>query len=47
MTKRVLLCIMDGWGISAKTTEYDATKFAHPVNVPKIRKRLSVNFNPR
>ena len=36
MSKRVLLCIMDGWGISTGSAEYDATKLAHPVNVPKL-----------
>ena len=32
MTNRVLLCIMDGWGISTGSEKYDATKRAHPVN---------------
>jgi len=36
MNKRVLLCIMDGWGISKGSEKYDATKLAHPVNVPKL-----------
>jgi len=36
MAKRVLLCIMDGWGISTGSEKYDATKLAHPVNVPKL-----------
>lgn len=36
MTKRVLLCIMDGWGISNSHPEYDATKLANPVNVNKL-----------
>lgn len=36
MNKRVLLCIMDGWGISTGSSEYDATKLSHPVNVPKL-----------
>ncbi len=36
--KRVLLCIMDGWGISTGTEKYDATKLSHPVNVPKLIK---------
>ena len=37
MTNRVLLCIMDGWGISGiNNTEHDATKLAHPINVPKL-----------
>ena len=36
MTNRVLLCIMDGWGISTGSEKYDATKLAHPVNVPKL-----------
>ncbi len=36
MTKRVLLCIMDGWGISTSHPEYDATKLANPVNVNKL-----------
>ena len=38
MTNRVLLCIMDGWGISTGSEKYDATKLAHPVNVPKLEK---------
>ena len=36
MTNRVLLCIMDGWGISTGKAEYDATKLSHPVNVPRL-----------
>lgn len=38
MAKRVLLCIMDGWGISKGSPEYDATKLAHPVHVDKLEK---------
>ena len=38
MNKRVLLCIMDGWGISDGEEKYDATKLAHPVNVPRLEK---------
>jgi len=38
MDKRVLLCIMDGWGISTGSSEYDATKLANPVNVPRLEK---------
>ena len=38
MTQRVLLCIMDGWGISKNHPEYDATKLAHPVHVDKLEK---------
>lgn len=38
MSKRVLLCIMDGWGISIGSEKYDATKLAHPVNVPRLEK---------
>ncbi len=34
--KRVLLCIMDGWGISKSSTQYDATKLSHAENVPKL-----------
>lgn len=38
--KRVLLCIMDGWGINQnpKIDQYDATKLAPPVNVEKLKK---------
>ena len=36
MNGRVLLCIMDGWGISSGKSEYDATKLANPINVPKL-----------
>ncbi len=38
MSKRVLLCIMDGWGISKNHPEHDATKLAHPVHVDKLEK---------
>ena len=34
--KRVLLCIMDGWGISKGLEKYDATKLSQPVNVPRL-----------
>lgn len=38
--KRVLLCIMDGWGINpvAGSQEHDATKVSHPVNIEKLKK---------
>lgn len=37
--KRVLLCIMDGWGINTnpKTDKYDATKLAPPINVERLK----------
>ena len=38
MNKRVLLCIMDGWGISSNHPEYDATKLAHAENVTRLEK---------
>ncbi len=38
MNKRVLLCIMDGWGISYGDEKFDATKLADPVNVNKLEK---------
>ena len=38
MADRVLLCIMDGWGISNGAEKYDATKLCHPINVPKLEK---------
>ena len=38
MKNRVLLCIMDGWGISTGAEKYDATKLSHPVNVPELIK---------
>ena len=38
MNRRVLLCIMDGWGISTGAEKYDATKLAHPVNVDSLEK---------
>ncbi len=38
MNKRVLLCIMDGWGISSNHPEFDATKLAKAVNVEKLIK---------
>lgn len=38
--KRILLCIMDGWGINPnpKFDKYDATKLAPPVNVERLKK---------
>ena len=33
MKNRVLLCIMDGWGISEGSEKYDATRLADPVNI--------------
>ncbi len=36
--QRVLLCIMDGWGISTSHPENDATKLANPVHVNKLEK---------
>lgn len=38
--KRILLCIMDGWGINPnpKIDKYDATKLAPPINVEKLKK---------
>lgn len=38
--KRVLLCIMDGWGINPKPklSKYDATELAPPINVNKLMK---------
>lgn len=38
--KRVLLCIMDGWGINTNPNidKYDATKLAPPVNVERLKK---------
>lgn len=37
--KRILLCIMDGWGINSnpKIDKYDATKLAPPINVEKLK----------
>lgn len=37
--KRVLLCIMDGWGINpnADLSKYDATYLAPPINVDKLK----------
>lgn len=38
--QRVLLCIMDGWGINPKSDlkNYDATELAPPVNIEKLKK---------
>ena len=36
MTQRVLLCIMDGWGISTGAEKYDATKLSHPIHVDEL-----------
>ncbi len=38
MTQRVLLCIMDGWGISTGCKTTDATALANPVNVNRLEK---------
>lgn len=40
MSKRVLLCIMDGWGVNpnADAEKYDATFESHPVNFAKFKK---------
>ncbi len=34
----VLLCIMDGWGISKGSEKYDATKLSNPINVENLIK---------
>ncbi len=39
MSRRVLLCIMDGWGISGNHPEFDATKLAHAENIKKLEER--------
>ena len=39
MNKRVLLCIMDGWGISSEHPEFDATKLAHAENVNQLQNK--------
>jgi len=38
--KRVLLCIMDGWGVNpnAGSESYDATRLAPPVNYDRLKK---------
>lgn len=38
--KRVILCIMDGWGINhhCGSEKYDATKLAHPGNYERFKK---------
>lgn len=40
MSKRVLLCIMDGWGVNPNVNaeKYDATELAHPVNYERFKK---------
>ena len=38
MSNRVLLCIMDGWGISEGCADCDATKLANPTNVDNLKK---------
>ncbi len=35
---RVLLCIMDGWGINPKSHKFDATVLAKPINYDKFLK---------
>ena len=37
MTNRVLLCIMDGWGISGSCASCDATQLANPINVNNLK----------
>lgn len=39
MSKRVLLCIMDGWGVNTNPVadRYDATELANPVNFEKFK----------
>ena len=39
MSKRVLLCIMDGWGINPRKdlSKYDATFLAPPINVDRLK----------
>ena len=37
MTQRVLLCIMDGWGISCENDKTNAVKLANPVNFYKLK----------
>lgn len=36
MTNRVLLCIMDGWGIEVGAEKYDATVLANAKNVKHL-----------
>ena len=38
--KRVLLCIMDGWGINLnpEIDKYDATKLAPPINIDRLKR---------
>lgn len=37
MSKRVLLCIMDGWGLTDNSDSTNAVKLANPVNFYKLR----------
>ena len=37
MSKRVLLCIMDGWGLTNEADSTNAVKLANPVNFYKLR----------
>ena len=39
MTNRVLLCIMDGWGISVNHPEFDATKLSGATNVSRLEEK--------
>ena len=38
MKNRVLLCIMDGWGISNGSDKYNATLLANPINFNRLKK---------
>lgn len=37
MTQRVLLCIMDGWGIASDHKEFDATELSGAVNFKRLK----------
>ena len=41
MKNRVLLCIMDGWGISNGSDKYNATLLANPINFNRLKKERS------
>ncbi len=38
MNRRVLLCILDGWGISTGSKEYDATRLVDAKNIENLKK---------
>ena len=47
MKNRVLLCIMDGWGLAHGNDSTNAVKLANPVNFYKLKETEKANENSR